>query len=216
MKRSAMTDDYGIPLGRVLAGANRHDSPLLAPTLDLLGELGPLPDEITAHPDAGYDSDKSRAVLDERRLRGQIARKRTKAPVQATRRWHVERAHAWQNAPPPRPLLRTPHQCRRSLLRPRRHGHHHTQSDPPGLDHPPLGHPPPTPTMADTHLRGFQLVDAFSSRSSDVLRRAVIQIRSPMPDGNPRSVLPGGLGWCSDVSPLGVRRQGISRQPYLA
>jgi hypothetical protein len=36
LKRSGMTDGYGIPLGRVLAGANRHDSPLLAPTLDRL------------------------------------------------------------------------------------------------------------------------------------------------------------------------------------
>lgn len=34
-----MTDGYGIPLGRVLAGANRHDSPLLAPTLDCLEDL---------------------------------------------------------------------------------------------------------------------------------------------------------------------------------
>jgi transposase len=31
MKRSSMTDGYGIPLDRVLAPANRHDSPLLAP-----------------------------------------------------------------------------------------------------------------------------------------------------------------------------------------
>jgi hypothetical protein len=47
LKRSGMTDGYGIPLGRVLAGANRHDSPLLAPTLDWLDDLGPLPDHIT-------------------------------------------------------------------------------------------------------------------------------------------------------------------------
>lgn len=46
-----------IPLGRVLAGANRHDSPLLAPTLDRLEGLGPLPDTITVRLDAGYDSD---------------------------------------------------------------------------------------------------------------------------------------------------------------
>lgn len=32
-----MTDDYGIPFGRVLAGANQHGSPLLAPTLALDG-----------------------------------------------------------------------------------------------------------------------------------------------------------------------------------
>ncbi|WP_329182850.1 IS5 family transposase [Actinacidiphila glaucinigra] len=58
LKRSGMTDGYGIPLGRVLAGANRHDSPLLAPTLDRLNDLGPLPHDITVHLDAGYDSDK--------------------------------------------------------------------------------------------------------------------------------------------------------------
>jgi transposase len=32
MKRSPMTDGYGIPLDRVLAAASRHDSPLLAGT----------------------------------------------------------------------------------------------------------------------------------------------------------------------------------------
>ena len=56
MKRSLLVEGYGIPLGRVLAPANRHDSPLLAPTLDKLGEIGPLPDDITVHLDAGYDS----------------------------------------------------------------------------------------------------------------------------------------------------------------
>ncbi|MEU2672669.1 IS5 family transposase [Streptomyces sp. NPDC007164] len=98
LKRSGMTDGYGIPLGRVLAGANRHDSPLLAPTLDLLEGLGPLPDDVTVHLDAGYDSDKTRAVLAGRGLRGRIAHKGEKAPVQASRRWQVERTHAGQNA----------------------------------------------------------------------------------------------------------------------
>jgi transposase len=98
LKRSGMTDGYGIPLGRVLAGANRHDSPLLAPTLDRLNDLGPLPDDITVHLDAGYDSDKTRALLNERGLHGRIAHKGEKAPIQASRRWHVERTHAWQNA----------------------------------------------------------------------------------------------------------------------
>lgn len=58
LKHSGMTGGHGIPLGRVLAGADRHDSPLLAPTLDRLADLGPLPDEITVHLDAGYDSGK--------------------------------------------------------------------------------------------------------------------------------------------------------------
>ncbi|GAB2446710.1 IS5 family transposase [Streptomyces incanus] len=98
LKRSGMTDGYGIPLGRVLAGANRHDSPLLAPTLDLLDDLGPLPDDITVHLDAGYDSDKTRTELTVRNLHGRIAHKGEKAPIQASQRWHVERTHAWQNA----------------------------------------------------------------------------------------------------------------------
>jgi transposase len=98
MKRSVLVEGYGIPLGRVLAGAQRHDSPLLAPTLDLLADLGPLPDEITVHLDAGYDSGKTRETLTDRGLRGQIAHKGEKAPIQASQRWHVERTNAWHNA----------------------------------------------------------------------------------------------------------------------
>jgi transposase len=97
LKRSLLVDGYGVPLGRVLAGANRHDSPLLGPTLDRLGDLGPLPDGITVHLDAGYDSGKTRDLLDERGLHGEIAHKGEKAPIQATRRWHVERTNAWHN-----------------------------------------------------------------------------------------------------------------------
>jgi hypothetical protein len=33
LKRSVATEDAGVPLGVVSAGANRHDSPLLGPTL---------------------------------------------------------------------------------------------------------------------------------------------------------------------------------------
>ena len=35
-KRSVLTEGHGLPIGAVLAGANRHDSPLLAPTLECL------------------------------------------------------------------------------------------------------------------------------------------------------------------------------------
>jgi transposase len=90
LKRSDMTDGYGIPLDRVLAGANRHDSPLLAPTLDRLKDLGPLPDDITVHLDAGYNSDQTRTELAARGLRGRIAHRGEKAPIQAGQRWHVE------------------------------------------------------------------------------------------------------------------------------
>jgi transposase len=98
MKRSLLVEGYGIPLGRVLAGAHRHDSPLLAPTLDRLDGLGPLPETITVHLDAGYDSGKTRDLLAERNLQGEIAHKGDKAPIQAGQRWHVERTNAWHNA----------------------------------------------------------------------------------------------------------------------
>jgi transposase len=98
MKRSLLVEGYGIPLGHVLAGAHRHDSPLLAPTLDLLDDLGPLPAQITVHLDSGYDSGKTRDTLTERGLHGEIAHKGEKAPIQATRRWHIERTNAWHNS----------------------------------------------------------------------------------------------------------------------
>ena len=96
MKRSVLVEGYGIPLGRVRAGAQRHDSPLLAPTLDLLDDLGPLPGEITVHLDAGYDSGldlrhprRSWAVWQDRPQ----GREGTDPgrPALAGQRWHVER-----------------------------------------------------------------------------------------------------------------------------
>lgn len=98
MKRSLMVDGRGIPQDRGLAPANRHDSPLLAPTLDKLAEIGPLPDGITVHLDAGYDSGKTRDELQRRSLNGEIAHKGDKAPIQAGQRWHVERTNSWHNS----------------------------------------------------------------------------------------------------------------------
>jgi len=98
MKRSSMTDGCGIPLDRVLAPASRHDSPLLAPTLDKLKDLGPLPEDVRVHLDAGYDSQKTRDELAGRGMAGQIVRKGQQAPIQAGQRWPVERTNAWHNA----------------------------------------------------------------------------------------------------------------------
>jgi IS5 family transposase len=98
MKRSIAVDAAGIPLGRVLAPANRHDSVLLAGTLDKPGDIGPLPEGITMHLDAGYDSGKTRRELEFRSVTGEIAHKGEKALVQAGKRWPVERANAWHNA----------------------------------------------------------------------------------------------------------------------
>lgn len=96
-KRSTVTEARGIPLGAVAAGANRHDAPLLGPTLDTLARLGPLPAQPTVHLDAGYDSHKTRDLLAERGMTGEIAEKGKPAPIQATKRWPVERTNAWGN-----------------------------------------------------------------------------------------------------------------------
>jgi transposase len=96
-KRSVVTEARGILLGAVHAGANTHDSPLLAPTLDTLERLGPLPTRPTVHLDRCYDSGKTRRLLTERGMTGQIAERGQPAPVQASRRWPVERTNAWGN-----------------------------------------------------------------------------------------------------------------------
>jgi transposase len=97
MKRSLAAEARGIPLDRVLAPANRHDSVLLAATLDKVGEIGPLPDDIEIELDAGYDSQKTRDELESRGMHGKIAHKGEKAPIQAGGRWPVERTNAWHN-----------------------------------------------------------------------------------------------------------------------
>lgn len=42
-KRSLLTDQHGVPLALVVSGANRHDAPLLQPTLDALVVERPAP-----------------------------------------------------------------------------------------------------------------------------------------------------------------------------
>ena len=99
LKRSVATEEAGIPLGIAAAGAHRHDSPLLAPTLQAAASQlgGLLPDQRACHLDAGYDSGPTRQTLSELGFTGQIAHKGTPAPLQAGRRWPVERTHSWMN-----------------------------------------------------------------------------------------------------------------------
>jgi hypothetical protein len=50
LKRSMAVDAKGIPLGTTTAPANRHDSPLLVPTLKAVSEeLGALPEGASVH-----------------------------------------------------------------------------------------------------------------------------------------------------------------------
>jgi transposase len=97
-KRSVLTDGAGIPLGCVVAPANTHDSPLLRPTLEKLGRFElrfgvGLPEKITVHLDAGYDSTKTRDLLTELGCDAVISQKGF--PLQAGARWVIERTNSW-------------------------------------------------------------------------------------------------------------------------
>ena len=130
------------------APANRRDDGLLAATLDAVGLLGPLPQRPTVHLDAGYDWQPCRQVLSERGMAGEIATRGKPAPVQASRRWPVERAHAWANQDG---KLRWCTERRRlvvefwlALVSAR---HRAWSAGPPRLELLPLGQPPPPPPM---------------------------------------------------------------------
>lgn len=99
-KRSLITEGGGIPLGCVSAPANRHDSVYLRPTLEQLGRFElrfgvGLPEDITVHLDAGFDSRSTRDLLDEFGCHGRISVKGF--PLQAGARWVVERTNSWHN-----------------------------------------------------------------------------------------------------------------------
>ena len=99
-KRSVLTDGGGIPLGAVSAPANRHDSVFLRPTLECLGRFESrfgvgLPEQITVHLDAGFDSGKTRDLIDELGCDAKISQKGF--PLQAGARWVVERTNSWHN-----------------------------------------------------------------------------------------------------------------------
>jgi transposase len=97
LKRSLATEATGIPLAMLAAPANQRDDRLLAATLDALDVVGSLPQRPTVHLDAGYDYQPCRKVLTERGMVGQIAIRGVPAPIQASRRWVIERTHAWGN-----------------------------------------------------------------------------------------------------------------------
>jgi hypothetical protein len=98
LKRSMATDGGGVPLGLVSAGANRHDSPLLGPTIkEVKQQVGPLPENATMHLDSGYDGKPSRDVLATHHMVGEIATKGVPAPIQVGKRWVCERTHSWMN-----------------------------------------------------------------------------------------------------------------------
>jgi transposase len=102
LKRSVAVEAGGIPLAVLAAPANHRDDGLLAATLDAAATVtaaavGPLPGQLTVHLDAGYDWKPCRQILAERGMVGEIAARGVPTPIQASRRWPVERTHAWGN-----------------------------------------------------------------------------------------------------------------------
>ena len=101
-KRHLVVDAHGTPLGVTLSGANRHDSLMLAPTLDAIppirsGKRGrPRRRPQKLHADKAYDSRRCRAECRARGIKARIARKGQDSSQRLGRyRWVVERTHAW-------------------------------------------------------------------------------------------------------------------------
>ena len=106
MKRSLLTEGHGVPIGAVIAGANRHDMKLVGPTIASIVVARPEP--TAARPqgmclDKGYDYAEVRATLQafgftaHIRARGEEAQALRRAAGFRARRWVVERAHSWMN-----------------------------------------------------------------------------------------------------------------------
>ena len=95
LKRSVVVDGRGIPMGSVTAPANRHGSPLLVTTLEAARALGMVLEGATIHLDRGYDSKPTRLRLLEFGLVAEISRKGRFAPLNATRRWVIERTNVF-------------------------------------------------------------------------------------------------------------------------
>jgi hypothetical protein len=101
VKRSQLTEAYGIPLVIDPAPANIRDHTLLPETLDhfseLAKDLGPLPEHPTLSLYAGYDYRCVYDDLADRRITAKIARRGEQTPIQADGRWVVERTNSWLN-----------------------------------------------------------------------------------------------------------------------
>jgi transposase len=102
-KWSLATERAGIPIGWAADGANRHDIPLLAPTLAAIETRGLLVDIDTLHLDRGYDANTVRttlasygiddAIIFKQRRRGDPKPAGRLAPLGM--RWSVERTNSW-------------------------------------------------------------------------------------------------------------------------
>ena len=102
-KRHVVVDRRGTPLGVRLSPANRHDSLMLAATLDAVpgvrhGRGRPRKRPKKLHADKAYDHRRCRAECRARSIRARIARRGVDSSEKLGRhRWVVERTLAWLN-----------------------------------------------------------------------------------------------------------------------
>lgn len=101
-KWSIAADMSGIPVGWAIAGANRNDTLLLAPTLADVARAGLLSDVETLHLDRGYDYPKIRRQLAELGLDDVVIQRRNQTKVEGKKppltlglRWIVEATNSW-------------------------------------------------------------------------------------------------------------------------
>src|SRR5690606_5129474 len=102
-KRHLVVDAKGTPLGVPLSSANRHDSMMLAATLDALppvrhgrGRPRRRPDRL--HTDKACDHRRCRQECRQRAIKPRIARRGVDSSDRLGRhRWVVERTFAWLN-----------------------------------------------------------------------------------------------------------------------
>ena len=100
-KRHLVVDGEGTPLGLTISGANRHDSRMLAPTLDAVppvrgrqGRPRCRPDKL--HADKAYEHRRCRRECRARGITPRIARRGIDSSERLGRhRWKVERTLAW-------------------------------------------------------------------------------------------------------------------------
>ena len=86
-----------VPVGQ--SSGSQQDISLLVPTLRAAATQlgGVLPDQRACHLEAGDDTGAASQALADQGFTAQIAAKGVPAPLQAGRRWPVERTHSWMN-----------------------------------------------------------------------------------------------------------------------
>ena len=106
VKRSLLTEGHGVPVGLVVAGANRPDLKLVEETVDSLIVKRPRPTK-TRPQGLCMDKGDDYAAVRERvqefgftahiRARGEEAQALNRQAGFKARRWVVERTHSWMN-----------------------------------------------------------------------------------------------------------------------